>query len=92
MNQGKLLIVVGLCFGLAACGGDVPQVVAVQKFNVPTVPSSYYNCPLTSLPQSFKSNAEVARSYIQLYHDNATCHNSIQAIQSYLNKAKSTIK
>jgi len=87
------IVVISLLLFLTGCVSDQTQpVVTVNKTSVLVPPKAYLSCPLTSLPNSFTTNKDVAKLIVQQWHDNQTCHNNMIAVENYLNKAQATVK
>jgi hypothetical protein len=81
-----IALVAGLM--LSGCGGDLDPTLVSHKNVVYVPPASLFNCPLTPLPATFSSNAQVAATLNTTYGNNATCHNNMAALQHDLNNQK----
>lgn len=76
---------------LAACGSD-PVVVRSTQHQIVMPQESLFNCPTvdTLPPSRTLTDVQVARLLVQLYQNNTTCKNSINALREFLEKAKAT--
>lgn len=76
---------------LAACGSD-PVVVRSTQHQIVMPQESLFTCPtIDTLPPSRTlTDVQVARLLVQLYQNNTTCKNSINALREFLEKAKAT--
>jgi hypothetical protein len=83
-----IAIVLGLGTLLSGCGGDLDPTLVSHKNVVYVPPASLFNCPLTALPKSFTTNAQVAQTLNTTYGNNVTCRNNMKALQSDLTNQK----
>jgi hypothetical protein len=85
MKKFGFIIVLGLL--VAGC----QTTTVIDKQNVVIMPSNaMYNCPsLTYYPKSDTlTDIEVAKVIRNLYSNNVTCRNSLDAIHNFLNRAQ----
>lgn len=90
----KILAVLAICMGLAACGTPTSQVIESKVYVQATVPDKLLKCDLIArLPNpNTLTDAEVATLIARLYHDNAECHYNMEAIKKYEHSAKQIVK
>ncbi len=71
---------------LTACGSN--QIITSSKNVVVKPEEALYNCPTVEVLPDSKTltDLQVARLIVQLYQNNITCKNSIEAIREFLNK------
>jgi predicted transcriptional regulator len=74
-------------------GCNAGSVVTSTRYQVIVPDNSMYNCPtIKSFPNADKlSDADVARLILELYKNNQTCKNSIDAIKKFLERSKASI-
>jgi uncharacterized lipoprotein YajG len=88
----KVIPIVFAVLLLAGC--QTTQTVVKTKLTVVMPDSALYNCPvIKNLPNTNGlTDAKVARLILELYKNNITCANSIEAIQKFLEEAQKTIE
>lgn len=89
----KLLYVIPLALAIAGCQSTTETLTSTQyKIVVPD--SSMFNCPVMSkFPNAATlTDVQVAKTLVQLYKNNVTCKNSIEAIEQFLKNAQATIE
>ncbi len=76
---------------LTSCA-STPVVVRSIQHHVVVPEEGMYNCPIVEKlpPSKTLTDIQVARLIVQLYQNNKTCKNSIDAIKNFLEKAKAT--
>lgn len=76
---------------LVACASE-PVVVRSAQHQVVMPQESMYNCPtIASFPEPRTlTDVQVARLIVQLYQNNTTCRNSMNALRQFLENAKKT--
>lgn len=86
----KVSVIIALAIGLmlSGCAGELNPTLVSHKNVVYIPPASLFNCPLSPLPSSFSSNAQVAQTLNTTYGNNVTCHNNIAALRNDLNNQK----
>lgn len=78
-----------LALFLSGCGGDLDPTLVSHKNVVYVPPAKLFYCPVSTLPDQFRSNKEVATLLAQTYGNNVECHNNINAIhRDLLNQQK----
>ena len=80
---------------LAGCAKtDESVIVSTTKYNVVMPSESMFVCPsVTSFPQSQTlTDLQVASLLTELFKYNQQCHNSIQSIKLFLDKAKERVE
>lgn len=85
----RTVLVMGLM--LAGCAEPNPALV-VHKNVVHVPPAALFYCPVSTLPQSFTSNAQVAQALNTTYGNNVVCHNNMNALRSDLNSQAKAFK
>jgi hypothetical protein len=91
----KLFIVgIFVALMLSGCATTTPQTVdvTVTKYQVVMPPVSILKCGSAKLPESFKDNKEVAKSYIKLWKHNQYCHNNMESVKDFLDNAKKEVQ
>ena len=83
MIMKPVLIIIGMAL-LSGCAGTIDPALVSHKNVVYVPPAALFNCPLTPLPQTFTTNAQVAQTLNTTYGNNVICHNNIQAVHSDL--------
>ena len=78
---------------LAGCN-DTQQVVTSYKYMVIHPDEAMYYCPVLKQFPNWRTltDAEVARTVVQLHKNNLTCKSSIESIKKFLNDADARIK
>lgn len=76
---------------LAGC--QTTQSVVKTKLTVVMPDSALYNCPKIKNLPSVKglTDVKIAKLILELYKNNVTCANSVEAIQKFLEEAQKTI-
>jgi len=88
IGMKPVLIAIGLSVLLAGCGGDLDPTLVSHKNVVYVPPAALFNCPVTPLPQTFTTNAQVAQTLNTTYGNNVTCRNNMNALRNDLNNQK----
>ncbi len=88
----KFIIVSAAALMLASCAMSQSSDVVVSKPEVVMPPAMFLRCGGEKLPKNFKTNKEVARSYIKLWKHNQFCHNNMNAVKNYLDDAQQDIQ
>lgn len=79
-------LIIGVC--LAGCATPQPVDIKVTHYEVIMPPSNLLACGSVKLPEKFKSNKDVAKSYVKLWKHNQYCHNHAVAVLKYLDNAQ----
>ena len=89
----KKLLIIPLALLVAACQSTQPELITT-KSRVIIPDNSMYNCPtLAQFPSpETLTDVQVAQTIVQLYQNNTTCKNSMDAIKKYLERAKATVE
>ena len=87
----KFIMVSVVTLMLASCAMSQSSDVIVTKPEVVMHPATILRCGGEKLPKHFRSNKEVARSYIRLWKHNEFCHNNMDGVKKYLNDAQQDI-
>ena len=89
----KRLLLIPFALLLAGCQSTQPDLVKT-KIQVIVPDQSMYECPtIKSYPNADKlTDIQVARLIVQLYKNNQTCKNSIEAIQKFLETSKASLE
>jgi hypothetical protein len=69
---------------LCGCNQDLNPSIITTKNVVHMPPAKFFNCPLVTLPNSFNSDQDVARTLGTAVGNNIVCHNNMGAIKSDL--------
>lgn len=87
----KKLVALTFLF-LAGCNSD-PSLIQT-KLAVVTPPAEMYVCPIEKKYPNWQTlnDVEVAKTIVKLYKNNMICKASIEAIETYLEKAKTQIE
>ncbi len=84
----KLTVAIGLALALAGCQNKL----RTDRHVVVQPPAEMLNCPVTQLPETrHLTDRQVARLISQLYRDNMTCRQAIDAVRQYLQDAQGKI-
>lgn len=88
----KKLAVLSVLF-LAGCQSTSPMIRQTQ-LAVVTPPKDMYVCPIEKQFPNWQTlnDVEVAKTIVKLYKNNMICKASIEAIETYLDKAKKQIE
>ena len=88
----KKILIIPVLF-LTACASP-ETIVTTTKYQVITPNAGMYNCPtIRAFPDPLTlSDIQVAQLIVQLYENNQTCKNSIEAIKKFLQDAKARIE
>jgi hypothetical protein len=89
----KKLLIVPLVLALTACN-SIPLQPTVTKYKVVTPDPTMYDCPVyKKWPNADKlTDVEVAKLIVKLYKNNVRCKNTVDGIEKFLNKAKTTVE
>lgn len=89
----KLIIPLLVAALLAGCNSQ-EQIVTTYKYMVVHPDEAMYNCPVLKNFPNWKTltDAQVAKTVVQLHKNNLTCKSSIESIRKFLNNADQTIK
>lgn len=89
-----IMVAGALALALAGCGPEQGPVLISKQFVVPDVPSALYNCPIIrNYPEVARlTDRQVAQLIVELQRNNTTCKNSMEAIRSFLVRAKVTVQ
>jgi PBP1b-binding outer membrane lipoprotein LpoB len=89
----RLLLALGITLFLSACESD-PEIVTATKQLVVMPDPNLFECPeVTTFPDAGSlDDIEVAILLKQLYKNNKQCHNNMEAIRSFLEKADKETK
>lgn len=83
MNIGMKPVLLVFMLSLGGCATVSPELIS-HKNVVYVPPASLFNCPLTTLPQTFTTNSDVARTLNSTYTNNVTCHNNMNTLRNDL--------
>lgn len=88
----KLIIPLLVAVLLAGCNDQ--QIVTSYRYAVVHPDEAMYNCPVLKNFPNWKTltDAQVAKTVVQLHKNNLTCKSSIESIRKFLNNADQTIK
>ena len=89
----KPLLLIPFTLILAGCQSTQSELIKT-KIQVIVPNQSMYECPtVKSYPNSDKlTDIQVARLIVQLYKNNQTCKNSIEAVQKFLETSKGSLE
>lgn len=84
-----------LAFALLLAGcNDTKQIVTSYKYMVVHPDEAMYNCPVLKNFPDWKTltDAQVAKTVVQLHKNNLTCKSSIESIRNFLNESDMRLK
>lgn len=84
-----------LAFALLLAGcNDTKQIVTSYKYMVVHPDEAMYNCPVLKNFPDWKTltDAQVAKTVVQLHKNNLTCKSSIESIRKFLNDSDTRLK
>lgn len=84
-----------LAFALLLAGcNDTKQIVTSYKYMVVHPDEAMYNCPILKNFPDWKTltDAQVAKTVVQLHKNNLTCKSSIESIRKFLNDSDMRLK
>ena len=83
-------IIIAMLF-LSGCVSDGANLIVNQAV-VTLPPDQMMTCPLGALPDSFKTNNEVAKTLVKTYANNVKCKHNMDAVRSFLQQEKATVE
>ena len=83
-----------LLFALFLAGCNQPQVITTYKYLVINPDEAMYYCPVLKQFPDWKTltDAQVAKTLVQLHKNNLTCKSSIESIRKFLKDADMKVK
>lgn len=92
----KYILTILFALFLGACNTSQPTVVTRTEYRVVEIPESILQCVRVSkdtLPDPDKlTDVQIARLIRQLWKNNETCANNMNAIREFIRKSKETIE
>jgi uncharacterized protein YcfL len=88
----RYLVIIPLTLFLAGCNST--QLLTTTKYQVVVPDQSMFQCPVVKkFPDANKlTDVQIAKTLVELYRNNKTCKNSIDAIKKFLEQSKASIE
>ena len=84
----RILAIILLCLGLAACGGIKKTLVIEETTKVAMPPEALWECPDVRLPSDITMQSEVADYVLELYQGHQICKQHLGDVRAWLIKAE----
>lgn len=90
----KRILIIPLLLALTACNSVGSFQPTVTKYKVVTPDAAMYDCPIfKKWPNADKlTDVDVAKLIVKLYKNNVRCKNTVDGIQKFLEKSKTTVE
>ena len=88
----KYYVIIPFTLFLAGCNST--QLLTTTKYQVVIPDASMFQCPIVKkFPDASKlTDVQIAKTLVELYKNNKTCKNSIDAIKKFLEQSKASIE
>lgn len=84
----RILAIIVLCLGVAACGGTKKTLLVEETTKVAMPPAALLECPDVRLPETITTQAEVADYVLELYQGHQVCKQHLEAVKAWLIEAE----
>ncbi len=84
----RILAIILLSVGLAACGGTKQTLVVEEHTKVAMPPEALWECPDVLLPETITLQSEVADYVLELYQGHQICKQHLEDVRAWLIEAE----